>query len=443
MTTDPQAVERPPVRLDTAAPGAASPPRQSPAERMMLFFFERPWLLNRLVRALGRHWPVIVLGRHAAVLGNAEICAVLTRDADFVVDSDPQPVFRDGPFVLRLQPGPRYLHEIDVLRRVVLPADLAHIGNIAKDEAQRRVAGLTGNRVDVIGDLAVPVGLRLIRDYLGAAEPLPTWLAHYLRRLASFVLVGGFHDPVDRAQADAAAEALRSFVLACMAERRRALAGGAAGNDVLTRLMVMAGRGDVDEDFVRRNFTGLLIVSQAVVANALALVVDELLRRPDALAATRKLADAGDSGQMAGYAMEALRFNPVFPVLCRSSPKATSLADHTGRTHQIPAGATVFIGIVAGLCDKAVFDDPDRFVPGRKPDGSLVFGHGTHVCFGRHIAAVELSEMLTALLRLRGLRRAPGDLGKPQYDGPAIERLLLDFQGGAGDAAAPPGPPKH
>jgi cytochrome P450 len=104
------------------------------------------------------------------------------------------------------------------------------------------------------------------------------------------------------------------------------------------------------------------------------------------------------------------------------------LADRAGRTHQIPPGAAIFIGIVAGLCDRTVFDNPDRFVPARKPDGSLVFGHGTHMCFGRHIAAVELSEMLTALLRLRDLRPAPGKLGTPQYDGPTITRLLLEFR---------------
>jgi cytochrome P450 len=428
MTTDPLALEQPQAEPHAPAPSAAAPPRQSLAERVMLFLFERPWLLNRLVRAVGRRWPVFVLGRHAIVLGHAEVCAVLSRDADFVVDSDPQPVFRDGPFVLRMQPGPRYLHEIEVLRRVVLPADLAQIRDLAKDEAQRRIAALAGDRIDVIADLAVPVGVRLIRDYLGAVEPLPTWLAHHLRRLASFVLVGGFHNPVDREQVDAAAEALRGFVLTCIAERRRALAEGATGDDVLTRLMVMAGRGDIDEDFVRRNFTGLLIVSQAVVANAIALAIDELLRRPDVMAAARKIAEAGDGGQMTGYAMEALRFNPVFPVLCRFSPNATALADRAGRTHQVPAGASVFIGVVAGLCDKTVFDDPNRFIPGRRPDGNLVFGHGTHVCFGRHIAAVELSEMLAALLRLRDLRRAPGGLGTPRYDGPAIDRLLLDFR---------------
>jgi cytochrome P450 len=426
MSTDPHALGQPNLRA--AAAGTASAPRQSLAERLTLFLFKRPWLLDRLVRALGRQWPVIVLGRHAMVFGYAEICAVLDRDDDFVVSSDPQSVFRDGPFVLRMDRGPQYLQEIEVLRRVVLPADLVRIHDIAKDEAQRRIAGLTGSRIDVVGDLAVPVGLRLIRDYLGATEPLPAWLAPCLRRLASFVLVGGFHDPVDREQADAATDAVRGYVLACMAERRRALADGGTGTDVLTRLMIMAARGDIDEDFVRRNFIGLLIVSQAVVANALALAVDELLRRPDVLTAARQIAEAGNSGAMAGYAMEALRFNPVFPVLCRFSPRPTSLAGRAGRTHGIPAGASIFIGVVAGMCDRTAFDDPERFIPGRTPDGGLVFGHGMHKCFGRHIAAAELSEMLAALLRLRDLRPAPGELGKLHYDGPAIDRLLLDFQ---------------
>jgi hypothetical protein len=38
--------------------------------------------------------------------------------------------------------------------------------------------------------------------------------------------------------------------------------------------------------------------------------------------------------------------------------------------------------------------------------------------------------MLIALFKLRNLRRAPADLGRLRYDGPAAVRLLLDFQEG-------------
>jgi cytochrome P450 len=432
MTVDPNVVQ--PPRVDARGPAearessAVSPMTARMIKRTTLWLIAHPGVTRFLLHVLGRISPVLVLGRRVFITGHAEICSVMSRDADFTLGPGAPSAIIDGPFVLRMERGPQYLREIDVLRRVARPDDLERIRNIAKAEAERRVRTRTDCRIDVVDDIAVPVGLSLITEYFGAPAPLPAGFVLWLRSLAGFIVTSGFGDPVDEAAAGKAAVALRHYVESLMAAWRPAPAGDKAGDTVLSRLMALAKRGEIDEDLVRRNFTGLLVVSHAVVANGMALAVDELLRRSDALISLRQIAEAGNSKAMTGYAFEALRFSPVFPLLGRFSPKATGLVDRGGKSHAIPAGASLFIGAIAGMCDASIFDHPTKFDPTRPLQNYFIFGSGTHTCFGQHIAAAEMPEMLIALFKLRGLRRAAGALGRPQYDGPAIVRLLLEFE---------------
>ena len=75
-----------------------------------------------------------------------------------------------------------------------------------------------------------------------------------------------------------------------------------------------------------------------------------------------------------------------------------------------------------------------RLVPPALRFEYLHFGYGLHRCFGRAINGVQIPELLAALLRLPGLRRASGGAGRVVNDGPFPERLILEFDGD-GDAA--------
>jgi cytochrome P450 len=391
----------------------------------------RPRLLRSVFALLRSTAPVLVLGRVVVVTRIAEIRAVLERDMDFAVRSDDRPVMLDGPFVLRMDRSPQYLQEIDLLRRIVTGADLQRIRALVAAEARERTQGAASGHFDVVTNLTDPVGVRLITDYLGVPLPAEGDLLLWLRRLAAYIVTSGFHDPADAARAETAAQALRRHVEAVIAARREALAQNpsAVGDDVLSRLIRISDHSDgqVDADMVRRNITGLLIVSHAVVVKALALAVDELLRHPAALTSAQTAAAAGDIAAVTQHAFEALRFNPVFPILTRFSPRPSGLVDRRGRQHRFPAGTTIIVALLSGMFDAAVFLRPDDFAVDRNLRDYLVFGHGMHTCFGRHIAEVEVPEMLLALLKLRNLRRAPGEAGKLRFDGPAVDRLLLEF----------------
>jgi len=50
-----------------------------------------------------------------------------------------------------------------------------------------------------------------------------------------------------------------------------------------------------------------------------------------------------------------------------------------------------------------------------------------HTCFGLYINYVQIPELVAGLVRLPGLRRAPGGAGRLVYDGPFPERLVVAF----------------
>jgi len=83
----------------------------------------------------------------------------------------------------------------------------------------------------------------------------------------------------------------------------------------------------------------------------------------------------------------------------------------------IPAGCMIDVVIGSANRDPARFENPDQFDIWRKPDRHVTFGTGPHVCIGQHLARLEMSRALNALLdrfpklRLDPEKAAPQMLG--------------------------------
>ncbi len=71
-----------------------------------------------------------------------------------------------------------------------------------------------------------------------------------------------------------------------------------------------------------------------------------------------------------------------------------STAEVTLNGRDLPAGAPVVAWLPAANRDPAVFEDPDTFLPGRKPNRHIAFGHGMHHCLGSALARIELAVVL-------------------------------------------------
>jgi cytochrome P450 len=100
---------------------------------------------------------------------------------------------------------------------------------------------------------------------------------------------------------------------------------------------------------------------------------------------------------------EALRWDGPLTVLTRQTTKDVVL-------DSVEVAAGTKIDVVAGSAnrDPARFPDPDRFDIHRKAERNMAFAFGPHVCIGQHLARLEMTRALNALLdRLPNLRLDP------------------------------------
>ena len=101
---------------------------------------------------------------------------------------------------------------------------------------------------------------------------------------------------------------------------------------------------------------------------------------------------------------EALRLNPVAPLIGRTLRSPLTLKGHT-----LPAGVSVGISIAALHRRPELYPDPDRFSPERflgrtyDPFEYLPFGGGSRRCLGAAFAVYEMKLVLATVLRAHAL----------------------------------------
>ncbi len=123
-----------------------------------------------------------------------------------------------------------------------------------------------------------------------------------------------------------------------------------------------------------------------------------LLTEPPLLEALR-----ADRGLLRGAFEEALRWEPPITTVVRRAIRDCELGGVA-----IPAGTNVSVSVAAANRDPTRYPDPDRFDPTRKNIAHLTFGGGPHLCLGMHLARMEGTVAINALLdRLPDLRLDP------------------------------------
>lgn len=123
-----------------------------------------------------------------------------------------------------------------------------------------------------------------------------------------------------------------------------------------------------------------------------------LLSDPDQLAALR-----ADRSLMPQAIEEGIRWECPLTIIVRA---ATTDVDVCGVT--VPAGATVVCNLGAANHDPARWDNPERFDIFRERKPHIGFAHGPHMCLGMHLARMETTVALNAILdRLPDLRFDP------------------------------------
>lgn len=342
----------------------------------------------------------------------ADVAEVLAREADFevVYAARMRRLTGGRDFFLGLPDGPAYRRDTAAMAAIVRPGDLDRVLALARTEAARAVAG-TG--IDLPPMLSARIPALMVERWFGVSMPMEQLIAD-----ATILFFYLFSDLTADPRVEAGAMAARDRVNAAIDDSRatagpetllgRAVAAGAAGEPAF------------DADGIRANLLGILIGAVPTLSKAACLAVDELLRRPAELARARAAARAGDEDAVAGYLWEALRFQPLNPILYRRTPRPTRLGDT-----DIPEGTMVLAGNLSAMFDPERVPRPRRFIVPRPWASYILWGEGLHRCWGDWINRAILPAMLTPLLARPGLRA----LGPPDGGGtpfPKSYRLAWD-----------------
>jgi cytochrome P450 len=373
--------------------------------------------------------PILRFGRTYVVTRYDDVREVFLADDDFPVPYGPKlDVIMGGePFFLGMGNTEEYRRDTATMRLAVRREDLpSRLGPEALALAKAIVAG-AGGELEVVDTLARTVTFEVLGRYFGVPNPPGADLRVWATRLFEFQFADGGDDPSLRQEVDVIAPALRRYIDDLIVQRRQS---GEIKDDVLGRcLLLQSGQAPHLTDVqIRSALIGFIVGGLPQPPMVVPHALEQLLRRPRALAGAQRAARADDDGLLARYIFEALRYDPLAPGLQRNVARAHTVAEGTRRAVTIPQGAGVLVAFSSAMKDGRRVPSPREFRTDRLPHEYLHFGYGLHTCFGIHINHALIPLMLKPLLQREDLRRRSGGLGRLRKRGAFADRLWVRYR---------------
>jgi cytochrome P450 len=253
-------------------------------------------------------------------------------------------------------------------------------------------------RADLVRQLFWPFPVHVIAGMLGLpAEELPD----FHRRAVELISIA-----VDIDRGLAASQWLYDFFAGVIAQRRADPRG-----DLISVLVEaeLDGQRLTDEEIVA--FLRLLLPAGAETTyRSSSNLMYGLLSNPGQLERLRAERD-----RMPAAIEEGLRWEPPLTGIAR-----TATRDVTVEGVEIPAGSPVSVCLGGANRDPSRWDDPDQFDLARDPKQHLAFAFGPHMCLGMHLARMETTVAINAVLD-----RLPAVRLDPSADDPHITGLMF------------------
>jgi cytochrome P450 len=313
----------------------------------------------------------------------AECKAVLRDDATFVSGQG----VALNPIANRLSRGTTLNsdgEEHDQRRKLLahrlLPRALRSMSNgIQKQADDLIVAALKREYVDGVADLARALPLAVVPDLLGwpqdGRENLLRWGA------ATFDLLG----PANHHAARAVPASLRMMRFTKQVVRRRSVAHGSMGHDIL----VAADAGKLSHSECSALMIDYLAPSLDTTIGGIASALALFARNPDQWQLLK-----AEPTLLPNAINEVLRYESPLRAFSRKIPNDSTIAGI-----DLPAGARVLVIYASANRDEREWIDPDTFDIRRDANRQLGFGHGAHACAGQGLARIEMQAILTALMQ--------------------------------------------
>ncbi|MFV0645917.1 MAG: cytochrome P450 [Sphingomonadaceae bacterium] len=191
---------------------------------------------------------------------------------------------------------------------------------------------------------------------------------------------------------------------AALVEKRRST----PGDDLVSLLANTELDGEYLPDLVLLSFLRQLMNAAGdTTYRGTSILLTALLNNTDQLEAIRK-----DRSLIAPAIEEALRWDG--PVLMQT--RMAAVDTELGGMH-IPAGSVLDVVAGAANRDPEIWDNPDQFDIFRKRDAHWSFSRGPHICVGQHLARIEMTRAMHAVLDTMPNLRLDPDKPAPQVLG--------------------------
>ncbi|MCB4824713.1 cytochrome P450 [Roseicella aerolata] len=379
--------------------------------------------MDLVFRILRNTLPILVVrrgGRHYALITRYDdVQEVLSRPNTFNVVYAPKiAVIMEGDNIfLGMRDEERQRRDKATLR---LAAPQAEAMARVKPETRRLAEEVIGRvrergRLDLAMELTQEVTTRLFGAYFGTPGRSVEEISEQARRLFGYMFASPGNDPARQARAEPVAAALRRDIEETIRARKQ---DRGRHDDMLERCLRFQDIGlpGLSDREIRNNLIGLIVGAMPQAPMLIPQLFDRLLDRPRELAEAQAAARADDDAAVARYVFEAARFWPLAPWLYRQCEETYRLAGGTLRSRVIPRGTLVLAATRSAMFDGRRVPRPRAFRTDRPDHAYMHFGYGLHECFGIHMNKVMVPEICKAVLRLPGLRRAPGPEGRIRMD---------------------------
>lgn len=271
--------------------------------------------------------------------------------------------------------------------------------------------------MDLVRDFAYPLPVIVIAELLGVPPK-----DRRLFKDWSDTMVKGAEADTDEAliqmhkDKEKAEAELFHYFRAILAERR-----ATPKDDLISALLAAEIDGErLNEEEVLRFCILLLVAGNESTTNLITNTIRVMTEQPDIQERVRQ-----DRELVKSTIEETLRYYPPFVVVGRRAVEDVEIGGQ-----KIAAGQQVVSWVVSGNRDESKFEQPDLFLPDRKPNAHLSFGFGIHFCLGAPLARLEgqiaLDRILSTLHEIASPKTALTPIPSPIVFG--VESFPVTFQ---------------
>jgi pimeloyl-[acyl-carrier protein] synthase len=265
---------------------------------------------------------------------------------------------------------------VKALNAATNPQRSSHIESIANKLID---AVQDAGQMDIVRDFANPLPSIVGADLLGIPdadrERFGQWIHDVVHTFSE-----GFNGNAAMLRGEAAIIELTEYMNRLFAERR-----AQPGHDVLSAMLMNEEATDEERVLIAIN---IIMGMHENVTHAISLSMRTVMQDQELLSQLR-----GSAEVLSMAVEEMLRYEGTAPILSRVTLDNIEIGGV-----RIPKGQRVILLIAAANRDAETFDDPDRFIPDRRPNCHVAFGIGRRTCPGSALARTIIRASVKALL---------------------------------------------